>query len=119
MANENHSFIFTRIVVVRPPKPLLRLERNATKSSRMSRRRLHLYFIGNEYFERDMLPEASTLTDDGLRELCRQALVNQPTDAQMAIPACRLAIRNKCLARLAKFEKNRTTIDFKARAAGN
>ena len=66
-----------------------------------------------------MKPDPATLTDDGLRELCRQALVNQPTDVQMAIPACRLAIRNKCLAKIAKYEKPRSKPDFKARAAGD
>lgn len=66
-----------------------------------------------------MRPDPSTLTDEGLRELCRQALVNLPTEAQMAIPACRLAIRNKCWASIAKHEKLRNTTDFKARAAGD
>lgn len=65
-----------------------------------------------------MTPDPFTLTDEGLRELCRTALVNQPTERQMSIPACRLTIRNKCLARIHKHEKHRNTIDFKARAAG-
>lgn len=66
-----------------------------------------------------MKPDPSTLTDEGLRDLCCQALVNQPTDAQMAIHACRVAIRNRCFAILERWAKKRSEpADAKTRAAG-
>ena len=59
-----------------------------------------------------------TLTDDELRTLCREALVNQPTNKQMTIPGCRIAIQNRCMSILNKRAIARSKPDFKARAAG-
>ena len=61
----------------------------------------------------------ANLTDEDLRELCRQAVVNQPTDKQMKIPACRIAIQNRCISILNKRVIARSKPDYKARAAGD
>ena len=61
----------------------------------------------------------ANLTDEDLRELCRQALVNQPTDTQMMIPGCRIAIQNRCMSILNKRAIARSKPDYKARAAGD